>query len=357
MIRHFLTRQFLRFVLVGGVAAVLHWLARFGLSRWLPFGWAVAIAYAVGMAVAFALNSAFVFPTSEKPRAAQARDFVLVNVAFFPVVWAMSLALNRALQAAGMHAHTEELAHALAIPIPMLATFLIYKFFCVPREDAMNSDELSELYKIRFAEDQLPRKNAIWQVICRDFLQRWIRPTDTVVDVACGYGEFLNNIQAARKIAVDLNLDAKKYLHADVEFNRRLATELSEVVTGQADVVFTSNFLEHLPDKGVLDLFLDQVLLALKPGAHYLILGPNLRYLPGAYWDFYDHHLGLTHLSLSEALQLKGFEIETCIDRFLPFTTQGALPTHPALVKAYLKMPFAWKLLGKQFFIVAKKPG
>ena len=58
----------------------------------------------------------------------------------------------------------------------------------------MNSNELSELYKIRFTEDQLPRKNAIWQVICRNFLQRFIKSSDTVVDVACGYGEFLNNI-------------------------------------------------------------------------------------------------------------------------------------------------------------------
>ena len=94
---------------------------------------------------------------------------------------------------------------------------------------------------------------------------------------------------------------------------------------------------EGLEDiKKVLDEFLDQVLIALKPGGHYLIMGPNLRYVPGQYWDFYDHHLGLTHLSLKEALQMRGFNIKVCIDRFLPFTTQGALPTHPLFVKIYL---------------------
>jgi hypothetical protein len=66
--------------------------------------------------------------------------------------------------------------------------------------------------------------------------------------------------------------------------------------------------------------------------------------------------LGLTHLSLNEALQLKGFNVEICVDRFLPYTTQGALPTHPALVWLYLKIPIAWRFFGKQFFIVAKKP-
>lgn len=221
----------------------------------------------------------------------------------------------------------------------------------------MNGDELSELYQIRFAQEELPRKNAIWQEICSGFIQRFIKPSDTVVDVACGYGEFLNNIQAREKIAVDLNPDARKFLQEDVEFHHCAATALGNVVQGRADAVFTSNFLEHLPDKPTLDVFLDQVLLALKPGGRYLILGPNLRYLPGEYWDFYDHHLGLTHLSLSEALKLRGFEVEVCIDRFLPYTTQGALPTHPLLVRAYLKVPFAWRLLGKQFFIVARKPG
>lgn len=221
----------------------------------------------------------------------------------------------------------------------------------------MDSKELSELYRIRFAQDQLPRKNAIWQVICRNFLQRFIKTTDTVVDIACGYGEFLNNISANKKIAVDLNPDSINFLNSGIEFHQCKATDFSSVIAEErADVVFTSNFLEHLPDKGALDAFLEQVMIALKPGGKYLILGPNLRYLPGQYWDFYDHHLGLTHLSLSEALRLKGFNIQICIDRFLPFTTQGALPSHPFLVWAYLKLPFFWRFLGKQFFIVAQKP-
>jgi SAM-dependent methyltransferase len=219
----------------------------------------------------------------------------------------------------------------------------------------MDGLELSELYRIRFPTKDLERKNAIWKVVCADYLQQFVRTTDTVVDIACGYGEFLNNIQAARKIAIDLNPDAQRHLQPSVEFHQRGATELGSVVQGAADVVFTSNFLEHLPDKKTLDVFLQQVLVALKPGGHYIILGPNLRYLPGEYWDFYDHHLGLTHLSLCEALQLRGFGVDLCIDRFLPYTTQGALPTHPALVKAYLKIPFAWRMLGKQFLIVAEK--
>ena len=220
----------------------------------------------------------------------------------------------------------------------------------------MDNNHLSELYKIRFATEELPRKNAIWKMLCSNYFQKFINKSSTVVDIACGYGEFLNNIQAKRKIAVDLNPDAKLFLNPDVEFHQCLATNLASIITADADIIFTSNFLEHLPDKKALDNFLNQVFLALKPGGKYLILGPNLRYLPGQYWDFYDHHLGLTHLSLCEALKLKGFKVEVCIDRFLPFTTQGSLPTHPFFVKLYLMFPLAWRALGKQFFIVAQKP-
>jgi SAM-dependent methyltransferase len=220
----------------------------------------------------------------------------------------------------------------------------------------MDGQNLSELYKIRFAQEQLPRKNAIWEVICKQFLQKWISPNATVVDIACGYGEFINNIQARRKVAVDMNPDTRNFLNPDVEFHQCSALQVDADLTSSADIVFTSNFLEHLPDKKTLDVFLQQVKTVLKPGGKYIILGPNLRYLPGLYWDFYDHHLGLTHLSLIEALRLQGFDIELCIDKFLPYTTQGSLPTHPWLVYLYLKVPMAWKILGQQFLIVASKP-
>jgi len=220
----------------------------------------------------------------------------------------------------------------------------------------MNNNDLSRLYNIRFSKNQLIRKNEIWRVICKVFLNRFVKQSDVVVDVGCGYGEFINNISAQKKIAIDLNPNTKAYLKPEIEFHECNATELSSVILGAADVIFTSNFLEHLPDKKTLELFLDQVLMALKPGGIYIILGPNLRYLPGKYWDFYDHQLGLTHLSLMEVLKLKGFNIKVCIDRFLPYTTQGALPTHPWLVWGYLKFPLIWKILGKQFFIVAQKP-
>ena len=220
----------------------------------------------------------------------------------------------------------------------------------------MKSNDLSDLYSFRFPKEELERKNAIWRVLCADFFQQYVNINDTVVDIACGYGEFLNNISAKRRIAVDLNTDSRGFLHSDIEFHQTNALALNQIINEEADIVFTSNFLEHLPDKPTLDKLLVQIYGALKPGGRYLILGPNLRYLPGKYWDFYDHHLALTHLSLTEALALQGFEINQCFDRFLPFTTKSSLPTHPLFVRLYLRIPLVWQIFGTQFFIVAEKP-
>ena len=220
----------------------------------------------------------------------------------------------------------------------------------------MKSKELTTLYRLRFARDQLERRNSIWKVICTCFLQSFVYESDVVIDVACGYGEFINNINARKKIAVDLNPDAADSLNSNIEYCQCDASAFASKISEAADVIFTSNFLEHLADKKCLDEFLGQIMTALKPGGRYLIMGPNLRYLPGRYWDFYDHHLGLTHLSLCEALKLRGFEITHCIDRFLPYTTQSSLPTHPWLVWLYINVPLVWRFVGKQFFVVARKP-
>lgn len=221
----------------------------------------------------------------------------------------------------------------------------------------MDKTNLDALYQQRFPREELARKAAIWRVLCEDFFQRYIPADATVLDLACGYGEFINNIEAANKLAVDLNPDSRDQLSGDVRFEQIGALDIGQALRDEADVVFTSNFLEHLADKSELEALLAQVRAVLRPGGRFMIMGPNLRYLPGQYWDFYDHSLGLTHLSLCEALQIHGFSIEQCIGRFLPYTTKGALPTHPALVRLYLRLPFCWPLLGKQFFIAASVDG
>lgn len=85
-------------------------------------------------------------------------------------------------------------------------------------------------------------------------------------------------------------------------------------------------------------------------------MGPNIRYIPGAYWDFIDHHIALTDRSLVEALELVGFTRQSVVDRFLPYTMSESGGTVPiSLVNLYLRMPFVWRFFGKLFLIVVRK--
>ncbi|MGF7136707.1 SAM-dependent methyltransferase [Paraburkholderia sp. EB58] len=215
---------------------------------------------------------------------------------------------------------------------------------------------LASLYRFRFKEADLPGKMRVWQVLCKDFFQQFVDPDSTVLDVACGYGEFINNIQARQKHAIDLNPDTEQFLGKEVSFHQTRADEMRGIADESIDMAFTSNFLEHLESKDSCDSVLTEVLRVLRPGGKFIVMGPNIRYLAGEYWDFYDHHLPLSHLSLEEGLSINGFRVIRNIDKFLPYTTRSALPQHPLLVSAYLKFPLAWRILGRQFLLVAEKP-
>lgn len=220
----------------------------------------------------------------------------------------------------------------------------------------MPNEDLKSLYRHRFSESELPAKNALWKMLCESHFQRYVDPaSDTVLDLACGYGEFINNIRAARKLAVDLNPDSPSAVGDDVIFHAVAANALGPIEGASVDVVFTSNFFEHLPDKAALQEVLGEVHRVLKPGGRLIAMGPNIRYLPGAYWDFIDHHLPLSERSLVEALLLAGLHPDRVIDRFLPYTTQSRLPQANWLVRMYLAMPLAWRLFGKQFLVIAGK--
>ena len=213
--------------------------------------------------------------------------------------------------------------------------------------------ELQELYRTRFAE-RAEYRLRVWAVL-NSFFSRWIPPEAAVLDLGCGWCEFINAICCSRKFAMDMNPDARGHAGADVTVLEQDCSEPWKVAAGGLDVVFTSNFFEHLPSKASLQRTILQAHRALRPGARLIAMGPNIKYLAGAYWDFFDHHLELTELSLSEVLVNCGFEVRVCWGRFLPYTmsTGGEYPIW--ILRAYLAMPFVWRFFGKQFLIVAEK--
>ncbi len=121
-------RQFMLFVVAGGLAAVANFLSRIGLGIFLPYAVSIVIAYAIGMLTAFLLNRAFVFKGASSPVSTQAGWFVAVNLLAVMQTLLISLLLARWLfPTVGMDFHPETLAHAVGVVVPVFTSYLGHK--------------------------------------------------------------------------------------------------------------------------------------------------------------------------------------------------------------------------------------
>ncbi|HEY0789470.1 MAG TPA: class I SAM-dependent methyltransferase [Chthoniobacterales bacterium] len=221
--------------------------------------------------------------------------------------------------------------------------------------------ELQRIYAQRFA-DQKERREAVWAVLIKDYFQKEISPESSLLELGCGHGEFLRMIRAREKYGMDLNPDATKLAPPGVTIFEQDCSHTWPLSENSLDVIFTSNFFEHLPDKQALSRTLDEVTRCLKPQGRLIALGPNIAKLHGRYWHFWDHHLALTDLAFGETLKNRGFVVECSLAAFLPYTmangrTQLLEPKALALLtRLYLKTRLLWPVLGKQFLLIARKP-
>ena len=63
---------------------------------------------------------------------------------------------------------------------------------------------LQSAYARRFA-GQERRRTQMWDILARSFLNRWITPNDSVLDLGAGYCEFINSVEAKNRFAIDVN--------------------------------------------------------------------------------------------------------------------------------------------------------
>jgi SAM-dependent methyltransferase len=214
--------------------------------------------------------------------------------------------------------------------------------------------ELQRIYGSRFA-GKTGHRTQVWRVLASYFGQ-WFPSDGALLDLGAGYCEFINNATAGARYAMDLNPDIDKLAEPGVTVIRQDCSEPWPLPEGALDAVFTSNFLEHLPDKAAVRVVLHNAYRCLKPGGRFIALGPNIKYVPGAYWDFFDHYVELTELSLAEALSNCAFEVEKTVARFLPYTMSQGRQYPIWALRLYLACPAAWPVFGKQFLVIGRKP-
>jgi hypothetical protein len=204
-------------------------------------------------------------------------------------------------------------------------------------------------HQTRFTFDK--RRETLWRSLYRFYFRRWIRDDDCVLELGAGYGHFINNVNAQRRIAVDLWSELPSYLQPGVECHVGNISDLSFLKNNSVDFAFASNVFEHIAQNDLAKV-LDQLRSKLSSRGLLCALQPNYHYAYREYFDDYTHITVYSHISLCDFLRSCGYQIVKCEPKFMPLSVKSGATVSPILIWLYLNSPL--KPLGKQMLVVAR---
>jgi putative flippase GtrA len=128
VIGEFLTPQFRRFLITGGIAACVNVGTRMIYDMFMPYSAAIVLAYLSGMLTAYLLARRYVFTDSERKHSESSFRFAIVNVFGVLQTWLVSIALgDHVLPAIGITSHAHDLAHMAGVAAPVFTSFVAHR--------------------------------------------------------------------------------------------------------------------------------------------------------------------------------------------------------------------------------------
>ncbi len=197
----------------------------------------------------------------------------------------------------------------------------------------------------------LEARRGVWREIAR-YVARDVPPVGTLVELGAGYCDFANAFPAERRIAYDLNPEMAVHAGPEVEFRLADAVELPGLEPGSVDLVFASNFLEHL-DEAELARLLPRVRDVLAPGGRLVLIQPNHRLCAEHYFDDPTHKTIFDDRNVGPRLAAHGLPVRRVVPGLLPFSMRSRLPKRPILIRLYLASPL--RPLAAQMYVVAER--
>lgn len=130
MITPFLSREFIYFLITGGIAATANFLSRIYLNELYSFSLSVILAYLIGMVTAFVLARIFVFKKSSQSLGRSVLIFCLVNTLALAQTWLISMGFNfYILPSLGIRHFVPEISSAIGILFPVFTSYLGHKYW------------------------------------------------------------------------------------------------------------------------------------------------------------------------------------------------------------------------------------
>ncbi|EIJ43410.1 putative membrane protein [Beggiatoa alba B18LD] len=127
----FFSTTFLKFLAVGGFAALVNFFSRIGFSYFVGYTVAIILAYCLGIVTAFIFNKLYVFnhKVGRRSHAEQFYYFFLINLVGLAQTLVISLLLaHYLLPALGITRAVEEIAHFIGICVPVFTSYLGHKY-------------------------------------------------------------------------------------------------------------------------------------------------------------------------------------------------------------------------------------
>jgi ubiquinone/menaquinone biosynthesis C-methylase UbiE len=192
----------------------------------------------------------------------------------------------------------------------------------------------------------------VWGEITK-YLQKYIKKNSSILDLGSGYCDFINSISARKKYALDNYFNPKEYASREVtSILGDFSLMKKRFKNNSLDIVFASNFFEHLTEKK-LERCINLIKKKLKETGILIVIQPNYRLCRKHYFEDYTHMKAWTEISFTRYLRNKGFSIKECIPGFIPFSMKSKLPKNKFLIRIYLRSPI--KPFAAQMLIIARK--
>ena len=123
-------QRFARFLIVGGLSAIVTILSRIALNVVMSYQAAILVSYVFGMTTAYTLNKLFVFTPSGRAVHDEYVRFTIVNLVAVVQVWIVSVGLAfYVFPWIGFAWHAKTVAHILGVAAPTLTSYYGHKHF------------------------------------------------------------------------------------------------------------------------------------------------------------------------------------------------------------------------------------
>lgn len=196
-----------------------------------------------------------------------------------------------------------------------------------------------------------PRRGKVWRTLTRHFFQGFLGEGQCVVDLGAGWCDFINNIDAPERIAVDTWPGVIAAAGPGVQSYLSDVSNLDFLADSSVDLVFASNLVEHLERPHFMRM-LDECKRVLVPDGQLVLVQPNYRLCSKRYFDDFTHVSVWSDVSLADFVSTQGWHIVNVQPRFLPFSVKSRLPVSEVLIKTYLNAPI--KPFAGQMLLVAR---